>query len=125
MGLATSDALMAAVTKAFEATETSLHPFEAALIARGLDRQETHRVWRFLFAQYVHHITQYQASSGEQRRALDSGFRVVYASGLGRLFWDKFSPDGRGRPVSIGSNTFADHVNQLIEEVDRQPEALQ
>ena len=62
MGIATSDGLSGAMTKAMEATGSSVLPFEAELIARGVDRQETHRVWRFLFAQYAHHRTQYRAS---------------------------------------------------------------
>ena len=46
-------------------------------------------------------------------------FRVVYSSGLGRLFWENFGPDG-GRPRLIESNTFADHVNRLIAEADQE-----
>ena len=117
MGVATSDGLAAAMTKAMEATGGYIQPFNAALIERGLDYQEAHRVWRFFFAQWFYHLAQYQASSGEQRHALDSAFRSVYTSGLGRLFWDNFSPAGRPVPVS---STFADHVNRLIREVDQE-----
>ena len=117
MGVATSDGLGAAMTKAMEATETrSIQPFVAALIERGLDHQEAQRVWRFLFAQWFYHMAQYQTTKGEQRRALDPAFLVVYGSGLGRLFWDNFSPVGRV-PVR---GTFADHVNHLIGEVDQE-----
>ncbi len=117
MGVATSDGLAAAMTKAMEATGSYVQPFNAALIERGLDHQEAHRVWRFFFAQWFYHMSQYQASSGEQRRALDSAFRIVYARGLGRLFWDNFSPDGRPLPVS---GSFADRVNRLIAEADEE-----
>ncbi len=118
MGVATSDGLGAAMTKAMEATETrSIQPFVAALIERGLDHQEAQRVWRFFFAQWFYHLAQYQTTRGEQRRALDPGFRAVYAKGLGRLFWDKFSPDSRPVPVS---STFAGHVNRLIAEADEE-----
>ncbi len=103
------------MTKAMEATGSYVQPFNAALIERGLDYQEAHRVWRFFFAQWFYHMAQYQASSGEQRRALDTAFLIVYASGLGRLFWDNFSPDGRPLPVR---SSFVDHVNRLIAEAD-------
>ncbi len=116
MGVATSDGLAAALTKATEAMETPPNPFQAVLIARGLDHQEAQRVWRFFFSLWFHHQSQFQTTRGEQRRALDSAFLVVYGSGLGRLFWDNFSPDGR---ISVGS-TFADHVNRLIREVDQE-----
>ncbi len=118
MGVAASDGLSAAMTKAMEATGSSVHPFTTALIERGLDHQEAQRVWQYFFSQWFHHLAQYQISTGEQRRGLDSGLRVVYGSGLGRLFWDKFSPDGR--PRLIESNTFADHVNRLIEKADQE-----
>ncbi len=116
MGIATSDGLSGAMTKAMESTGSSVLPFEAELISRGLDRQETHRVWRFLFAQYSHDRTQYQASRGEQRRALDPGFRVVYAGGLGRLFGDNI-------PAALSESTpLAKHVNRLIVEADQEPQ---
>ena len=118
MGVATSDGLAAAMTKAMEAMETPPNPFHAALIARGLDHQEAQRVWRFFFSLWFHHMSQYQTTRGEQRRALDPGFLAVYANGLGRLFWDKFNPVAR--PEMIGSDTFTDHVNHLIEEADQE-----
>ncbi len=110
MGVATSDGLAAAMTKAMEATGSYVQPFNAVLIERGLDHQEAHRVWRFFFAQWFLHSTQYQTTAAEQRRALDQGFRAVYTTGLGRLFWDNFA-----RPQS---NLFAEHVNQLLAEAD-------
>ncbi len=58
MGVATSDSLAAAMTKAMEATETPMHPFVAALIERGLDRQEAQRVREYFFSQWFLHNSQ-------------------------------------------------------------------
>jgi len=115
MGLATSDGLSAAMTKAMEATGSSVHPFEAELIARGLDHQEAQRVWRFYLAQSSHHRTQYQTTRGEQRRALDGGIRANYLSSLGRLFWDNFRGSG-----DVEYAAFAEHVNHLIAESEQE-----
>ena len=109
MGIATSDGLLAALAKAREATGTSVHPFEAELIAVGLDRQEAFRVWRFYMAQLSHHRTQYQTTRGEHRRALDPGLRGNYVSGLGRLFWVNFAGSEDADYI-----VFAEHVNRLM-----------
>ncbi len=119
MGIATSDGLSAALTKAFEATETPVHPFNAALVARGLDHQEAQRVWRFFFAQWSQHLSQYQTSAAEQRRALDQGFRAVYTTGLGRLFWDNFYGQGTRQPTGEVA-AFEEQVHRLIVEADRE-----
>ena len=113
MGVAASDGLLAAMTKAMDATDTTVLPFEAELISRGLDRQEAHRVWRYFFAQWRLLITQYEKISGLERpRGMDTGLRSTYGSGLGRLFWD--SAPQNDHPV------YAELVNRLIAEADQQ-----
>ena len=119
MAAATSDGLSAAMSKAFEATETPVHPFNAALVERGLDHQEAQRVWRFFFAQWFLHSTQYQTTAAEQRRALDQGFRAVYATGLGRLFWDNFYGPAARQPTGEVA-VFEEHVHRLIAEADQE-----
>ncbi len=113
MGVATSDGLSAAMAKAIEAT-SSPHPFEAEMMSRGLDRQEAYRVLRFFLAQWRVHLTQYQATKGAQRNALDGVLLIVYASGLGRLFWDNIYLQQRRNE----SPSFTEHVNYLIAEAD-------
>ena len=118
MGMATSDGLAAAMTKAMEATGGSVPPFEAELITRGLDRQEAHRVWHYHFAQWRLLLTQYRITRGEQRRALDIGLRAVYVSGPGRLFWDNIRRATGSEDLEYAA--FAEHVNQLIAEADQE-----
>ena len=111
MGIATSDGLSAAMTKAIEAT-SSPHRFEAEMMSRGLDLQEAHRVFRFFLAQWRLHLTQYQTTEGAQRSAHDGVLRIVYSNGPGRLFWDNIQGQTE-------SPSFIEHVNRLIAEADQ------
>ncbi len=117
LNAAVSEGLTAALAKAEEATGAPPHPFEAELISHGLDRQEAHRVNMWFLANWRHDRTQYATTNQEEWPDLDNRMRAFYARGTGRLFWDHFA---RGQ-----SSLFAEHVSQLIAEVDRQLEPQQ
>lgn len=119
LNAATSDGLSAALVKADEIVGATPRPFEAALIARGLGRQEALRVHLWYRANWRHDQTQYEHSTPEQRRTLDGRLQTLYSQGVGRVWWETF---GQGQSVSVA---FVEHISQLIREADRQSESQQ
>ncbi len=113
LSAATSD-LSAALVKADEAAGAAPRSFEAALISRGLDRQEAYRVNMWYLASWRLDFTQYETATQAQRNTQHSRLRAIYSEGVGRLFWDNFP---RARQ---GTDPFANHVNRLIAEADQQ-----
>ena len=118
LNLATSEGLSAAMVKAQEAIGDVPTAFQTELISFGLGRQEAERVSRWLVAQQRHDITTYETATPAQRNTQTGRLRMVYSSGLGRLFWEhSFARDA--------PSPFTTHVNQLIAEADQQQEAQQ
>ena len=117
--LATSDGLSAAFCKANDTLGVSYGDVDAELTSRGVDAQDALRLTYWWQARFLADVTEFDGISDRAKN--DPRLVATYGGRLGRLFWDV----GPRQWLKGSPSTFADHVNRLLAEADKQAEAQQ
>ena len=115
MGIATSEGLAAAFTRASDAVAEQPSRFMNALIERGVDRIDALRVERACMAWWRQHLTTFQLSDELGRKQASDIWRDTYSTGIQRLYWDCFTPYMGNREA----DSFIAYVDERLPALNR------